>query len=47
MKNNSMTGSEECLEQRLSEACDALWDQFVDPSEAYVDDGVWWNVVST
>ncbi len=47
MKNNSVTGSEERLEQRLSEACDALWDQFVDPSEAYVDDGVWWNMVST
>jgi len=48
MTNNSMTASEERLEQRLSEACDALWDQFVDPSEAYVDDdGMWWNVVST
>ncbi len=35
------------LEQRLSEACDALWDQFVDPREAYVDDdGLWWNSVS-
>lgn len=34
--------------QRLSEACDALWAQFVDPAEAYVDDeGLWWNVVST
>lgn len=36
------------LEQRLTEACDALWSQLVDPSEAYVhDDGVWWNVVSS
>jgi len=35
------------LEQRLSEACDALWDQFVDPREAYLDDnGMWWNGVS-
>ncbi len=43
MTNNSMTASEERLEQQLSEACDALWDQFVDPSEAYVDDeGMWW-----
>jgi len=34
------------LEQRLSEACDALWDQFVDPREAYLDDeGLWWNSV--
>lgn len=38
---------EEQWEQRLSEACDTLWNQFVDPSEAYVDDdGLWWNVVS-
>jgi len=32
------------LEHRLSEACDALWDMFVDPREAYIDDdGSWWN----
>lgn len=32
------------LEHRLSEACDALWDLFVDPREAYLDDeGNWWN----
>lgn len=32
------------LEHRLSEACDALWDLFVDPREAYLDDdGTWWN----
>lgn len=48
MTNNSMAVSEDILQQRLSEACDALWNQFVDPSEAYVDDdGVWWNAVST
>ena len=35
------------LEQRLTEACDALWSQLVDPREAYVDDeGVWWNAIS-
>jgi len=46
--NNSMATSEDFLQQRLSEACDALWNQFVDPSEAFVDDeGVWWNSVST
>ncbi|NOZ39143.1 MAG: phage portal protein [Planctomycetes bacterium] len=34
------------LEHRLSEACDALWDMFVDPREAYVDDeGTWWNTL--
>ncbi len=45
---NQMATREARWEQRLSEACDALWNQFVDPSEAYVDDdGVWWNVVST
>ncbi len=34
------------LEHRLSEACDALWDQLVDPREAYLDgDGVWWDSV--
>src|SRR5215213_6043129 len=35
------------LEQRISEACDSLWDALVDPREAYVDDdGLWWNTVS-
>lgn len=35
------------LEQQLSEACDALWDMFVDPREAYVDDdGTWWNTLA-
>ena len=34
------------LEHRLSEACDALWDMFVDPREAYHDsDGTLWNSV--
>lgn len=36
------------LEKRLAEACDALWDMFVDPREAYVDnDGLWWNPVTS
>jgi capsid protein len=36
------------LEQRISEACDSLWDALVDPREAYVDDeGLWWNTVSS
>ena len=36
-----------CPEQRLSEACDAVWDMFVDPREAYLDqDGSWWNTVA-
>jgi hypothetical protein len=36
------------LESRLSEAFDALWDDFVDPREAYADvvDG-WWLPVAT
>lgn len=35
------------LQRRLSEACDALWDQLVDPREAYLDsDRVWWDAVS-
>jgi len=39
--------NENLLERRLSEACDALWDCFVDPREAYVDDdGLWWNTIS-
>jgi len=37
----------EGLQHRLSEACDALWDQLVDPREAYLDnDQVWWDEVS-
>jgi capsid protein len=32
------------LEQRITEACDSLWDALVDPREAYVDDdGQWWR----
>ena len=31
------------LEHRLTELFDALWDDFVDPREAYTDvDGQWW-----
>lgn len=35
------------LENRLTEAFDALWDNFVDPREAYAGDGEsWWSPVS-
>jgi capsid protein len=35
------------LEQRISEACDSLWDALVDPREAYVDDdGLWWKTLA-
>jgi len=46
---SSMTNlhNDDLLEERLTEACDALWDCFVDPRDALVDDeGLWWNVVS-
>jgi hypothetical protein len=34
------------LETRILEAFDALWDDFVDPREAYADpDGGWWPAV--
>ena len=34
------------LEHQLSEACDALWELFVDPREANVDEeGTWWNTI--
>ena len=34
------------MEERLLEAFDALWDDFVDPREAYTDvDGEWWTPV--
>ncbi len=37
----------EGLESRLSEACDALWDSFVDPREAYADEaGELWAPVA-
>lgn len=36
------------LETRLSEACDALWDNFVDPREAYAGDaGEWWSPIAS
>lgn len=47
MNENALDNSMDRLEQRVTEACDSLWSQFVDPAEAYVDDeGVWWNVIS-
>ncbi len=37
----------EMLEKKLTEACDALWENFVDPRDAYRDEeGQWWNAVS-
>ena len=34
------------IEHRLTEMFDALWDDFVDPREAYADvDGAWWSPV--
>jgi capsid protein len=37
----------DALEQRISEACDSLWDALVDPREAYLDDdGLWWSSLS-
>ena len=34
------------LESRLAEACDSLWDSFVDPREPYRgEEGGWWNPV--
>ncbi len=41
------TRETERWESRLSEAFDALWDLFVDPREAYIDDtGQMWNTLS-
>ncbi|MEM6329108.1 MAG: phage portal protein [Planctomycetota bacterium] len=35
------------LHKRLTEACDSLWDSFVDPREAYAGDGDgWWAPVA-
>ena len=34
-------------EQRVSEACDGIWNALVDPREAYLDDdGLWWSPVA-
>lgn len=36
------------IERRLSEVFDALWDDFVDPREAFTDvDGQWWSAVGS
>jgi capsid protein len=41
-----MTSTTFNLESRLLEAFDALWDDFVDPRDAYFDpDGGWWSPV--
>jgi capsid protein len=43
----STNGSRRSLEQRLHEAFDALWDDFVDPRDAFFDpDGGWWTPVA-
>src|SRR5688500_16608593 len=42
-----MTTLMDPLEQRITEACDSLWDALVDPREAYVDDdGLWWKTLA-
>src|SRR5262245_59472030 len=39
-----MTTNSNNLQHRLLEAFDSLWDDFVDPREAYTDvDGEWWR----
>jgi hypothetical protein len=39
-----MTHATDAIDQRITEACDALWDALVDPREAYLDDeGLWWR----
>jgi hypothetical protein len=44
----STNGSQQSLEHRLLEAFDALWDDFVDPRDAYFDpDGGWWTPVGS
>jgi hypothetical protein len=44
----STNGSQPSIEQRLREAFDALWDDFVDPRDAYFDpDGGWWTPVGS
>ncbi|HEX3598895.1 MAG TPA: phage portal protein [Lacipirellulaceae bacterium] len=49
MANQTQTnGKHLSLESRLLEVFDALWDDLVDPREAYADaDGGWWNPVGT
>src|SRR5262249_6381560 len=40
---NHRAGAADHWENRLFEAFDALWDDFVDPRDAYADaDGAWW-----
>src|SRR5688572_26497587 len=46
--SNSTLNDLDPLEQRITEACDSLWDALVDPREAYLDDdGLWWNTVAS
>ena len=46
--NATLNGSHHSLEFRLLEAFDALWDDFVDPRDAYADpDGGWWLPVGS
>jgi hypothetical protein len=46
--NNAGRVSTNLLEDRLREAFDALWDDFVDPRDAYADvDGQWWTPVGS
>jgi hypothetical protein len=49
MKTNAtINGQRQTLESRLLEAFDSLWDDFVDPRDAYFDsDGGWWPAVAS
>ena len=44
VQNRSLT---EQLNHRLSEAWQSLWDSFVDPREAYTDDGHEWTALGS
>jgi hypothetical protein len=46
--NGALNGQHQSLESRLLEAFDSLWDDFVDPRDAYFDpDGGWWPAVAS
>jgi hypothetical protein len=46
--NPTLNGHHQSLESRLLEAFDSLWDDFVDPRDAYFDpDGGWWPQVAS
>ena len=43
--NVTMNGTHDSLEDRLLEAFDLLWNDFVDPRDAYFDSDGWWAPV--